>query len=212
MDGRHTQRLGMSAVLGGALLTVSAIPPGWYGVPELDSYVFDPGLGSPLWIHRTVMPALSVLGVLGLFLGLFGLVRRDWSSAGRLRRWSGVAALLGLGGLTLTTPLLAFGGFGDAGTGSLLAVVGVVLGGFSVLVLTIALVFLGLAYVRTTRPHLGYVLAGVVVALPLVVYVAPDTMATFAASLPVALAAAVVGHDLYHRPEPLPRYVLTAAE
>ncbi|MFW6265698.1 MAG: hypothetical protein ACOC2A_02865, partial [Halanaeroarchaeum sp.] len=112
MDGRHTQRLGMIAVLGGVLLTVSAIPPGWYGVPDLDSYVFDPGFGSPLWIHRTVMPALSVLGVLGLFLGLFGLVRRDWSSAGRLRRWSSVAALLGLGGLTLTTPLLAFGGFG----------------------------------------------------------------------------------------------------
>lgn len=212
MDERHTRLLGIGAVLGGFFLAVSAIPPGWYGVPELDSYVFDPGVGSPLWIHRTVMPVLSVLGVLGLLLGLLGLIRRDWKSAGRLRRWSGIAALLGLGGLTVTTPLLAFGTFGDSGTDTLLALVGVVLGGFSVLVLTIALVFLGLGYIRTTRPHLGYALAGVVVALPLVVYVAPDTMATFAASLPVALVAAVLGHDLYHRPEPLPRYVATDAE
>ncbi|MGM0397866.1 MAG: hypothetical protein ACQEQY_02630 [Halobacteriota archaeon] len=212
MDERHTQLLGVVAAVGGVLLAVSAIPPGWYGVPALDSYVFDPGLGSPLWIHRSVMPALSVLGVLGLFLGLLGLLRRDWASAGRLRRWSGVAALLGLGGLTVTTPILAFGTFGDAGTNTVLALVGVVLGGVSVLVLTIALVFLGLGYIRTTRPLLGYVLGGVVVVLPLVVYVVPDAMATFAASLPVALAAAVLGHDLYHRPDPLPRYVGTDAE
>lgn len=212
MDERHTRLLGIVAALGGVLLAVSAIPPGWYGVPELDSYVFDPGIGSPLWIHRTVMPALSVLGVLGLFLGLLGLLRRDWASAGRLRRWSGVAALLGLGGLTVTTPLLAFGTFGDSGTDTLLALVGVVLGGVSVLVLTIALVFLGVGYLRTTRPLLGYALGGVVLVLPLVVYVAPDTMATFAASLPVALAGAIVGHDLYHRPEPLPRYVAIGAE
>lgn len=212
MDRRHTRALGIVAALGGFLLAVSAIPPAWYGVPDLDSYVFDPGLGSPLWIHRTVMPALAVLGVFGLFLGLLGLIRRDWSSAGRLRRWSGVAALLGLGGLTVTTPLLAYVTFGDTGADTLTALVGIVLGAISVLVLTVALVGLGIGYGRTNRPHIGYALGGVVVVVPLVVYVAPDAMATFAASVPVALVAAVVGHDLYHRPDPLPRYVPVESE
>lgn len=207
MEPRHSRILGIVAALGGFLLLVSTLPPGWYGVPDLESYVFDPGVGSPLWIHRNVMPALSVLGVFGLFLGLLGLLRRDWSTEGRMRRWSGVAALFGLGGLVITTPLLAYVTFGDSGADTMTALVGVVLGGLSVLVLTISLVFLGVGYLRTTRPILGYALGGIVVVLPLVVYIAPDSMATFAASLPVALVATIVGHDLYHRPEPVSPYV-----
>ena len=205
MERRYTRILGLVATLGGLFLVISAVPPGWYGIPDLDSYVFDPGVGTPLWIHRNVLPSLAVLGVLGIFLGILGLVNRDWPAAGRLRRWSGVAALIGLGGLVITTPLLTYGTFGAAGTSSLTALVGVAMGIVSVLVTTIALVVLGMSYLRTDRPQLGYALGGVVVVLPLVVYVAPDSMATFAASLPVAIAVAIVGHDLYHRPEPLPR-------
>lgn len=204
MDDPETRIAGVAALLGGFFLAVSAIPAAWYGIPPLDSHVFDPPAGSPLWVHRTVMPTLAVVGVFGLFVGLLGLLRRDWPVAGRLRRMSGAVALLGLGGLTVTTPLLTFVTFGDAGASTLAALAVVAVGGASVLIFVPALLFLAVGYVRTPRPTLGYALGGVVLAVPIAGYLAPVPSTSFATTLPVAAAAAIVGHDLFHRPDPLP--------
>ena len=69
MSTRSTRYIGVITTVAGLSLAISALPPAWYGVPALDSYVFDPAIGSPLWVHRIVMPTLSVLGVLGVLLG-----------------------------------------------------------------------------------------------------------------------------------------------
>lgn len=204
MAHRETRLTGVAAALGGLFLLVSAIPGGWYGVASLDSYVFDPPIGSPLWFHRSVAPALAVLGVFGLFLGLLGLLRRDWSVAGRLRRWSGVLALIGLGGLTATSPLFAYESLGNTAASTIVALAGFALAAASAVIFVPALVALALGYLRTNRPALGYALGWVVVAVPLAVYLVPSSTSAFAAALPVAASAVAIGHDLFHRPEPLP--------
>lgn len=205
MRDRTTRGLGVASAIGGFLLVLASIPPGWYGVPSLNSYVFDPAIGSPLWIHRTVVPLLSILGVVGLFLGVLGLVRRDWAVAGRLRRWSGALTVVSLGGVTVSVPILSYVSFGDSGATSLAVLAGVVFAALSVIVLTPVLLLLGYAYTRTDRPHVGYVLIGVIVALPIASAVTPTTFGALGGALVVFGVGAVVGHDLYHHPEPLPK-------
>jgi hypothetical protein len=207
MRDRTTRALGVASALGGFLLVIASVPPGWYGVPSLDSYVFDPSIGSPLWIHRTIVPLLSVLGVVGLFLGVLGLVRRDWAVAGRLRRWSGALTVGSLGGVTVSVPLLSYVSFGDSGATSLVILAGVVFAALSVVVLTPVLVLLGYAYTRTDRPQVGYVLIGVIVALPIVSAVTPTAFGTLGGALVVCGVGAVIGHDLYHHPDPLPEMI-----
>lgn len=201
MRDRPTIRLaGVAAALGGFFLVLSAIPGAWYGVTSFDSYLFDPPLGSPLWVRRSVVPVLAILGVFGLFLGLLGLLRRDWPVAGRLRRWSGVVALVGLGGVTVTSPLFAYESLGNTTASTIVALAGIVLAIVSALLFVPALLALAVGYLRTSRPALGYALGWVVVAIPLAVYLVPSPASSLASALPVAASAAVVGHDLYHRP------------
>jgi len=203
MDERTARWVGLLGALGGVLVVLSAIPPQWYGVPRTDSYLFTPSAGSPLWIHREVVPALAVLGVLGLFVALLALVRRDWPVAGRLRRWSGVFALVGLGGVTLATPILEYVSFGDTGATTLVVLGGVLFAALSAVLLAPALLALGLGYARTRRPRVGYALVGVVLAVPALGYLVPEPAATLAATLPIGVAAVFVGRDLYLYPDPL---------
>ncbi|MFW5919026.1 MAG: hypothetical protein ACOCSF_02380 [Halanaeroarchaeum sp.] len=207
MDERSTRALGVASAIGGILLVLASIPPSWYGVPSLDSYVFDPSVGSPLWFHRTVVPVLSILGVVGLSLGAVGLVQRDWGVAGRLRRWSGVLTVVSLGSLAVSVPLLSYVSFGDSGATSLAILAGVVFAAISVVVLTPALLLLGYAITRTERPYVGYALLGVTVALPVAFAVTPAPFGSLVAALVVLAVGAVVGHDLYHYPGPLPERV-----
>lgn len=204
MDERTVRSMGIVGVLGGVLVLLSAVPPQWYGVPRTDSYLFFPRPGSPLWIHREVVPVLAVLGVLGLFVALLALVRRDWPVAGRLRRWSGVLALVGLGGVTVATPILEYVSFGDTGATTFAVLGGVLFAALSALLLAPALLALGFGYVRTRRPRVGYALVGVVLAVPALGYLVPEPAGTLGAALPVAVVAAVVGRDLFLHPDPLP--------
>ena len=204
MNDRTVRSMGIAGALGGGLVLLSAIPPQWYGVPRTDSYLFFPPPGSPLWINREAVPVLAVLGVLGLFVALLGLVRRDWAAAGRLRRWSGVFALVGLGGVAVATPILEYVSFGDTGATTLVVLGGVLFAVLSAVVLAPALLALGFGYARTRRPRVGYALVGVVLGVPALGYLVPEPAGTLGAAVPVAVAAAVVGRDLYVHPDPLP--------
>jgi hypothetical protein len=120
-----------------------------------------------------------------------------------LRRWSGAFALVGLGGVTVATPILEYVSFGDTGATTLVVLGGVLFAALSAVVLAPALLALGFGYARTRRPRVGYALMGVVLAVPALGYLVPEPAGTLGAAVPVAVAAGVVGRDLYVHPDPL---------
>lgn len=213
MDERIARGLGALAVLGGGLSVVASIPSRWYGVPQTDAYVFDPATLSPLWTERTLMPLVGLLAGAMVLAGLAGLVVRDRPVAGRLRRWSGYAVVVGLGLVEVTLVLFALvdGAAGGAGglTGAVLVVVAALAGLAGLVVLVPALVALGVGYARTDRPTVGYALVG---GTALAVLAAAVTWvrdpATGFGSLPVVVpfvtGFVAAGAELWSRAAPLP--------
>lgn len=201
MDARWLRLTGVAAILGSLLAVLANVPTTWYGLVPRDSYVFNPPVMSPLWINRTVVPILAVVAILGLLAGMAGLVRRDWPVAGRTRRYGGIGAILGLAGATVAVPLLLWG-FQDPRQ-FLVTIGGLALAGLSLLVLVPSLLALGYGYARTDRPVLGYLLAAIVGAVPLLGIVIPGPLQAMAGAMPIAVAWGVVGLDLVRFPEPL---------
>lgn len=212
MEERRAKALGALSALGGVLSVAAAAPSRWYGVPDTDAYVFDPAPFSPLWVERTAMPVVAALAVVLLLAGAVGLVARDRTVAGRLRRWSGYGAVAGL---SLVSLVLLFDAAtdgslwtGSADTGTVLTfLVGllVVLLGFALALP--ALVVLGVGYARTDRPTVGYALvAGPVLS---VLFSVGGWVGFAGASsgltvvVPFGAAFLVVGRELWIRPESL---------
>ena len=200
MDRRWSRRAGVASLLGAVLAVVVSVPGAWYGVVATDSYVFDPPALSPLWYAREVAPLLSVVAAVGLLLGLLGLVRRDWPVVGWPRRWGGAGGVLALAGFAVAVVAAALTTGGDL----FFPLVGLVVGGMSVLLLVPASALLAYGYARTPRPHLGYAFAGLLVGVPVLGYLAPEAAQLFFASLPVGAAWAVFGVELLRHPDPLP--------
>jgi|APHM01.1.fsa_nt_gi hypothetical protein len=196
MDERITQVAGTASVLGGLLTLLVSVPPRWYGVRETDSYVFDPELFSSLWISRTVVPALSLLAVIGLLVGLAVFVRRDWSAYSRLRRWSSVPTLLGFVSLGLATT----GGVVLAGNQSGTDVIGALFvlmaGGFGALLFVPGAIGFGYGYVRSGKHVVGAGLVAVPVLVPVLAYVGIGPASGLLTVLPIGITWLLLGRDL----------------
>ena len=204
MQARWSKVAGGAAITGGLLTLIVSVPSSWYGLQPSDSYLFDPPLGSPLWIDRVLVPILAVLAVLGLLIGLFGLVRRDWPVAGRARKWGGVIGVLGLAFVTIGIPTFLSGPAGG-GVDILSALAGLLLGLLGALLLLVSLLLLGWGYSRTERPRLGYAFGATVVVAPGLGYVAPGQFTELVWALPVSLTWMLLGRDLLRWAEPLGR-------
>lgn len=184
----------VGAALGGIALFLSALPPGWYGATPGDSYVFDPPPFSPLWIDRVLLPALAVVGTVGLLVGFAALLRRDWRKSTFLR-WGGVATLLGGATFTIgvygpdlvsagptTVPTTALAGLALALWGVLLSLVGVPLVAF--------------AYLRAGNRRLGW---GLLAAVPVGLVLAralPEPAGALAGSLAWVILGGILAWDL----------------
>lgn len=204
MADQWTRTTGLVAILGGVLTVIVNVPSDWYGAGPRDSYLFDPAVFSPLWIHRVLVPALSVLAGLGLLVGLLGLIRRDWSRSGRSRRWGGVLGIIGLAMVTLTIPVIVptSTSTGDAVLFTLVALLTLVLG---LLVLGLGLLLLAYGYSQTTRPRLGYAFIGVIVGIPAFNVISPDVLGSLLAMTPVGVVWILIGLELIDHPDPLER-------
>lgn len=196
MDERSTRFAGFASVLGGVLTLLVSVPPRWYGLGETDSYVFDPELLSPLWVNRTLVPALSGLAVIGLLAGLTVLVRRDWAAYGRLRRWSSVLALLGFYALSTA----AIGGLvlagNQSGTEVFTAIAVLVAGGFGILFFVPGSIGLGYGYLRAGKRTVGGGLVAVPVLVPVFAYASLSPIPGLLTMLPVGITWVLVGRDL----------------
>jgi hypothetical protein len=199
--------VGGATVLGGVCTLAASIPTRWFGSVPTDSYVFDPPTYSPLWIERTIVPAVSVGAALLTLAGLVALFHRDREWMERWQRWVAVVALVGAGLGTFATVLLASNGEGAGSDptatlsvlfAALVGLVGVVLAGPGLLAW-------GIGYLRAGRRLLGGVLAGgvtvplVLVALTVAFDIGGGPTGGVLTSLPVALLAVGVGHDLWTR-------------
>jgi hypothetical protein len=213
MDDRATRALGATAGLGAVFSVLTAVPSEWYGVQETDAFVFDPALLSPLWIERTLVPVASLVAVAMLLAALAGLVLRDRGVTGRLRRWSGYAAVAGM--VLLWFAMLAFtvGTTASRGGSELLSVLLILGGGLgvvaSLVLLVPGMIAAGAGYVRADRPVVGYALAGGTGLSFLVTgffWIAdPDTGLGFLpAVVPFVAAFAGIAHELWTHPEPVP--------
>lgn len=199
---RYARLAGVSSVVGGLLAVVVAIPPPWYGLEPTDAYVFEAAPLSPLWVERVLFPALSVVAIVGLLVGTVGVVRRDWSVAGRARRWGGATSIVGLAGLTVAVPIIRYVSLGDIGASTLAILGGIALGVVCSLLLAFGLLLLGFGYSRTDRAVLGYAMVGVVVGVPLLGYLGPSPIESLLAALPIGLCWSLLGQDLLRRAEP----------
>jgi hypothetical protein len=192
------------SVLGGVCVVAASIPARWFGPMPTDSYVFDPPTYSPLWIERTVIPAVSTAAVLLTLAGLVALFHRDRERMERWHRWFAVVALVGAALVGFTTVLLASNSEGDP-TGTLNVLFAVLLGLVGLVLAGPGLLAWGIGYLRTGRRPLGAALAGGVTVPVVLVVTAVALDADFGGfggipvSLPIALLAAGVGYDLWVR-------------
>jgi len=193
---------GGASILGGVLTVLVNVPSTWYGLEPRDSYVFDPPPLSPLWINRELVPVLSVAAAIGLLLGVVGLVRRDWSVAGRARRWGGVGVVVAFVGVTVAVPALLYS-LRDPAGGVLLTFAGLGVGALSLLVLVPSAILLAYGYLKTDRPRLGYAFVGLLVGVPVLGFVVPEPTKAPVAALPIAVAWGVLGVELFRHPDPL---------
>lgn len=212
MGERLPVGLGWAAIVGGVLAVLVQIPSSWYGVQARESYIFDPPTLSPLWISRVVVPILSVVAVLGLFLGVVGLVRRDRAVSGRARRWGGFGASVGFGILTLAVPMFLYATSVTGAELVFLTLGGVGLGLLGLVFVVPSLLSLAYGYAQTDRPRLGYAFAGVLVGVPILSFLIPSPIDAFAAALPIGVAWVVLGVELLEHPKPLSRTVSDTVE
>jgi hypothetical protein len=196
MDDRLIRLAGSASILGGLLTLLVSVPPRWYGLGATDSYVFAPELFSPLWVDRTLVPALSGLAVIGLLAGLTALVRRDWAAYGRLRRWSSILALLGFSALSAA----AIGGLvlagNQSGTEVFTAIAVLLAGSFGILLFVPGSIGLGYGYVRAGKRAVGGGLVAVPVLVPVFAYTSLSPIPGLLTMLPVSITWVLVGRDL----------------
>ncbi|MFT4890340.1 MAG: hypothetical protein ACI9YT_001254 [Halobacteriales archaeon] len=202
MASRWLRSFGGASILGGILTVLVSVPTSWYGLEPRDSYVFDPPPLSPLWINREVIPVLSVVAAIGLLLGVAGLVRRDWSVAGRARRWGGVSVVVAFVGVTIAVPALLYSSRDPVG-GVVLTLAGLGVGALSLLILVPSAILLAYGYLKTDRPRVGYAFVGLLVGVPVLGYVVPEPTKATVAALPIAVAWGVLGVELLQHPDPL---------
>lgn len=200
MDPVRAKVFGGLATLGGVLSVIVSVPSSWYGLRPRDSYVFDPQPLSPMWIERELVPVLTVIALFCLTIGLLGLVLRDWSSFGRVRRWGGVGSILGLGGLSVAVPVFLYASRGNPGIGAIVVLGAFAGGAISALILALGLLLLGYGYRAQNRERIGYAFLGVLIAVPVLGFFAPSPYDSLLASIPVAIAWVIVGHDLWNNP------------
>lgn len=196
--------VGGATVLGGLCVVAASIPVRWFGSVPTDSYVFDPPTYSPLWIERTVVPALSIAAALLTLAGLLALFHRDREWMARWHRWFAVVAVVGAAIGTFATVLLTSNGEGDP-TATLNVLFAVLIGLVGGVLAGPGLLAWGIGYLRAGRRRLGAALAGgvvvpvVIVAATLAVDVDVGPVGGVFTSLPVALLAVGVGYDLWTR-------------
>jgi hypothetical protein len=205
LPGRRV--VGLSTAVGGVLAVVAAIPTRWFGPVPTDSYVFDPPRFSPLWLERTVVPAVILAAVLLVLAGLVSLFRRDRERMAQWQRWTAVVALIGAAVGTFATTLLVTtgpGGMGDPST-ALNTLLGAALALFAFCLLAPGLLAWGVGYLRSGRPLLGSAVASGPV-LPVLVVGAivglgldPGTAGSLLVVCPVGVSAVIVGRDLWRR-------------
>lgn len=201
MDPGRAKFFGGVATLGGVLSVIVSVPSSWYGLRPRDSYVFDPQPVSPMWIERELVPVLTVVAMVALLIGLLGLVLRDWSTFGGVRRWGGVGSILGLGGLAVAVPVFLYASRGSPGVGAIVVLGAFAVGAISALVLGLGLLLLGYGYRANNRERIGYALLGVVVAVPVLGFFVPSPYDSLLASLPVGIAWIIVGNELWRYSE-----------
>ncbi|WP_338738908.1 hypothetical protein [Haloplanus salilacus] len=199
--------VGGATVLGGLCVVVASIPTRWFGTVPTDSYVFDPPTYSPLWIERTIVPAVSIAAALLTLAGLVALFHRDREWMERWQRWFAVVAVVGAAVGTFATVLLASNGDGAGGdpTATLNVLFAVLLGLVGVVLAGPGLLAWGIGYLRAGRRRLGTALAGgvtvpvLLVAVTIALDVDPGPAGGVLMSLPAALLAVGVGYDLWTR-------------
>lgn len=202
MDRRTATGLGIVSILSGILVAIVSVPPTWYGLQPTDAYVFDPEPWTPLWINRELVPALAIIASLGLLAGLGGLVVRDWSVAGRWRRWGGSIALIGMAGVTAGLPAI-LGPQGASATETIGFLVSLLVWVGGLVLLVIGLLLLAYGYMQTPRPDIGYALLGVLVGVPALSFIVPEWMGSLVVALPITITWAVLGRELLRQSTPL---------
>jgi hypothetical protein len=198
---------GVTSVLGGLCVVAASIPVRWFGPVPTDSYVFDPPTYSPLWIERTIVPAVSIAAALLTLAGLVALFHRDREWMERPHRWFAVVAVVGAALGAFATVLLAANGEGAGGdpTATLNVLLAVLLGLVALVLAGPGLLAWGIGYLRTGRRSLGAALVGgvtvpvLLVALTVALDVDFGSVGGVLTSLPVALLAVGVGYDLWTR-------------
>lgn len=196
---------GVTALIGSGLLFVSSIPAGWYGYEPTDSYVFDPALGSPLWIKRELLPLLAFLGTVALLVGVGTVVYRDWETSrslnwgGSLSLLGGVGYLAGLYGPDLVGPQ-------GAPAGPVPELAGFALMLWGGLLLLIGGPLLAYAYLTAGRRRLGWTLLAFIPAGIVLGTVLPGWLGELGGALPALFIGGALAWDLYFRP-PLSREV-----
>jgi len=196
--------VGGLTVLGGLLTLVATLPTRWYGPTPTDSYVFDPPRFSPLWIERTVAPAVAVAAAVLILTGLVWLFRRDREWMPRWQDWFAIVSVVGAAVGTLATMLLvSVGGRAAADpTAALNALLGLGLALLAGLLLLPGLLAWGIGYLRDGRHRLGVALAGapvaavVVVGASITLDVGTSPVGALPVVLPVGVAVVIVGYDL----------------
>lgn len=87
-------------------------------VPVPDSFVFDPAVTHPQFVHSVILPILWVLSVTGFWVGLCGLWLRDRRAYDSLRHVLAIGSGVGLGLVALAYLGFAAGHLNDlAGNG-----------------------------------------------------------------------------------------------
>lgn len=198
---------GGATVLGGVCTLAASIPTRLFGTVPTDSYVFDPPTYSPLWIERTIVPAVSIAAALLTLAGLVALFHRDREWMERWHRWFAIVAVVGAALGTFATVLLASNGEGAGGdpTATLNVLLAALIGLVGVVLAGPGLLAWGIGYLRTGRRILGGALAGgvtvpvILVALTVALDVDFGVLGGVLTSLPVAVLAVGVGYDLCAR-------------
>jgi len=199
--------VGGATGLGGVCTLVASIPTRWLGTVPTDSYVFDPPTYGPLWIERTIVPAVSIAAALLTLAGLVALFHRDREWMARWHRWFAVVAVVGAALGTFATVLLASNGERAGGdpTATLNVLIAALIGLVGVVLAGPGLLAWGIGYLRAGRRLLGGALAGgvtvpvLLVAATIAIDVDGGPVGGVLTSLPVAVLAVGVGHDLWVR-------------
>jgi hypothetical protein len=188
------------SLIGGLCLFLAGVPPGWYGYEPGVSYVFDPAVGSPLWIERVLVPVLSILGTVGLLGGIAAVVRREWGT-NRLIRWAGTATVLG--GVAATVGLYGPDLLGPPGMpeGPLAVLSGLAVALWGAILLLVGGPLLAYGLLGAGIRRLSWTLLAVVPGSILLSILLPGDRGAFLAALPWLALGSVLAWELWIGPQ-----------